>query len=217
MNLRESVKRYYGERISKGEGCCDPSPAALAPSFGCGEPTKFAELKPGERVLDLGSGAGLDCFRAAKAVGNKGYVIGVDMTPEMLKRAKQGAQKLSLHNVEFREGFIEDLPVAAASIDVVISNCVINLSTEKPKVFSEIHRILKPGGHLIVSDILRNGPGLTVIQEAAWCACEDGAEPAETYKQHLQTAGFAAISIDPAAPEVMAGDTYSALIHAAKP
>lgn len=220
MDLPTAIKHYYGRRVTNGKGCCGPAPmiqGLAVPSFGCGEPTVFAALSPGERVLDLGSGAGLDCFRAAEAVGPQGQVIGVDMTPAMLRRARQGAAKLGLANVEFREGLIERLPVDDASIDVVISNCVINLSTDKAQVFAEAYRVLKPGGRLRVSDMLRSGPRLTVVNEAGWCACEDGAEPPEVYRGLLKAAGFIDIAIDPPGAEVLPGDTYSARVSAQKP
>lgn len=220
MDLPTAIKRYYDRSVSQGDGCCGPVPTIQGlkvPSFGCGEPTVFAALAPGETVLDLGSGAGLDCFRAAEAVGPQGQVIGVDITPAMLRRARQGAAKLGLTNVEFREGLIERLPVEDASIDVVISNCVINLSTDKARVFADAYRVLKPGGRMRVSDMLRNGPRLTAVSEAGWCACEDGAEPPEVYRELLKAAGFIDIAIDPPGAEVLPGATYSARIAAQKP
>ena len=125
--------------------------------LGCGNPISKAELKPGEIVLDLGSGAGFDAFLAAKRVGESGKVIGVDMTLEMIEKAKVNAGKLNISNVEFRLGEIEKIPVSESSVDVVISNCVINLSPDKPAVFKEIHRTLRLGGRIIISDILRSG------------------------------------------------------------
>lgn len=125
--------------------------------LGCGNPISLADLKPGETVLDLGSGAGFDAFLAARRVGASGKVIGVDLTPEMVHKAGENAEKLSISNVDFRLGKIEELPVSDSSVDVVISNCVINLSPDKSAVFAEIHRSLRPGGRIIISDVLRSG------------------------------------------------------------
>jgi len=125
--------------------------------LGCGNPISIADLQPGETVLDLGSGAGFDAFLAAKRVGESGKVIGMDMTPEMVRKARKNAENLNISNVDFRLGKIEELPVSDSSVDVVISNCVINLSPDKSAVFGEIYRSLKPGGRVIISDILRSG------------------------------------------------------------
>ena len=168
-------------------------------SYGCGDPITLASLQPGQTVLDLGSGAGLDCFFAAKKVGEKGHVIGVDMTPEMIERARFSAKRLNLTNVEFRQGYLEDLPVDSNTVDVIISNCVINLSPDKSKVFGEAFRVLKPGGKLAVSDIVTDGPLPESIKQSlsAWAGCVAGAVEAEVYIGMMKSAGFTDISIKP--------------------
>lgn len=146
-----------GKALDYAEKDLSLAPGEANLGLGCGNPISKAELKPGEIVLDLGSGAGFDAFLAAKQVGESGKVIGVDMTPEMVAKANTNGANLNMSNVEFRLGEIEKLPVSDSSVDVVISNCVINLSPDKPAVFREIHRTLRPGGRIIISDILRSG------------------------------------------------------------
>jgi SAM-dependent methyltransferase len=146
-----------GKALDYAEKDLSLAPGEANLGLGCGNPISRAELKPGETVLDLGSGAGFDAFLAAQRVGESGKVIGVDMTPEMVEKAGINAAKLNISNVEFRHGEIEKLPLEDLSVDVVISNCVINLSPDKSTVFKEIHRTLKPGGRIIISDILRSG------------------------------------------------------------
>jgi len=146
-----------GKALDYAEKDLSLAPGEANLGLGCGNPISKAELKPGEIVLDLGSGAGFDAFLAAQRVGESGKVIGVDMTHEMIEKARFNAEKLNVSNAEFRQGEIEKLPVPDSSVDVVISNCVINLSPDKSAVFKEIHRTLKPGGRIIVSDILRSG------------------------------------------------------------
>jgi len=165
--------------------------------LGCGNPVALASLKPGEAVLDLGSGAGFDCFLAASRVGNTGKVIGVDMTPEMLERARENARKGNYLNVEFRLGEIENLPVADNSVDVIISNCVINLSPDKSRVFSEAYRVLKPGGRLMVSDIVLTGELPESIREsvAAYAGCIAGASLKPDYLKYIESAGFKDITV----------------------
>ena len=150
-------------------------------------------------MLDLGSGGGLDCFLAAKKVGERGYVIGVDMTPEMLAKARASAARMGVTNVEFRQGFLEDLPVDDNSIDVIISNCVINLSPEKDKVFSEVFRVLRSGGKLAVSDIVTDGPLPDAIKQSLsmWAGCVAGAVDANDYIAMMEAAGFTDISVTP--------------------
>ncbi len=170
-----------------------------AVSYGCGDPITLASLEPGQTVLDLGSGAGLDCFFAAKKVGETGRVIGVDMTPEMIERAQSSAKRLNIQNVDFRQGYLEDLPVEPDTVDVIISNCVINLSPDKSKVFTEAFRVLKPGGKLAVSDIVTDGPLPDAIKKSlsAWAGCVAGAVEADEYIGMMESVGFTDISVVP--------------------
>ena len=160
--------------------------------LGCGNPTALASLKEGEWVLDLGSGAGIDCFLAANRVGPSGRVIGVDMTPEMIERARQNARKQDYRNVEFRLGEIENLPLADSCIDVAISNCVINLTPDKGRAFHEIFRVLKPGGRMIISDIVLTQSLPEVFMESieAYVGCVSGALPRETYIETIRSSGL---------------------------
>lgn len=166
--------------------------------LGCGNPTAILALKLGQRVLDLGSGAGIDCFLAAKKVGAKGSVIGVDMTPQMLSKARENAQKGGYSNVEFRLGEIEHLPVADNTVDVVISNCVINLAPEKGQVYREAFRVLRPGGKLAVSDVVATRP-ITEKERAdptLWSSCSSGALEVKVVRSLLRRAGFTDIRVD---------------------
>lgn len=167
--------------------------------LGCGNPTSIASLKPGETVLDLGSGGGFDCFLAAKAVGNTGKVIGVDMTAEMVGKARQNALKGEFYNVEFRLGEIEHLPVGDNSVDVIISNCVINLSPDKPQVFKEAFRALKKGGRLAISDVVATAPLPAEVQSdlALYTGCIAGASPIDDLEEMMKAAGFSDIRIAP--------------------
>jgi SAM-dependent methyltransferase len=169
--------------------------------LGCGNPQAIASLKQGETVLDLGSGGGFDCFLAAKAVGESGRVIGVDMTADMVSKARQNAEKMGAKNVEFRLGEIEHLPVADASVDVIISNCVINLSPEKINVFREAFRVLKPGGRLAISDVvaLQTLPDEIRNDLSLISGCVGGTENVEDIAKMLQDAGFKEINIQPKA------------------
>ncbi|MCJ7531818.1 MAG: arsenite methyltransferase [Anaerolineales bacterium] len=168
-------------------------------SMGCGDPVTLASLQPGQIVLDLGSGGGIDCFLAAKAVGESGHVIGVDMTPEMLEQARANKAKLGVDNIEFRLGEIEHLPAADDSVDVIISNCVINLSPDKPQVFREAHRVLKPGGRLAVSDIVTDGalPDKVKSSLSAWAGCIASALQAKDYLAAIEAAGFIDVELKP--------------------
>ncbi|MCA9958195.1 MAG: arsenite methyltransferase [Anaerolineales bacterium] len=198
-------------------------------SLGCGDPITLAQLEAGQTVLDLGSGGGIDCFMAARQVGPGGHVIGVDMTPAMLEKARRNQEKIGLTNVEFREGQIEDLPVADETIDVIISNCVINLSPDKTAVFREAYRVLKPGGRIAVSDMVTQGH-FTAAERAnmaAWTGCITGAEDVAVYMDMMRAAGFTEILIrDKAAPDVAVGNVtahtgtakvFSARVTAVKP
>ena len=213
--VHDVVKSGYAEVARQGGGCCgadassaheetaaligyaeqDITGAAAEANLGlgCGNPTALASLKPGETVVDLGSGAGFDALLSAEKLGPEGRFIGVDMTPEMLERARTNAVNAGYaRTVEFREGLIENLPVASSSVDVVISNCVINLSPDKGQVFREAYRVLKPGGRLAVSDIVLSKPLPPDVAEVAesWVACVGGALVADEYFGHIRAAGF---------------------------
>ena len=187
--------------ISKNIGYTDADvnsvPDGANLGLGCGNPIALASLKEGEVVLDLGSGAGFDCFLAAPRVGPKGKVIGVDMTPEMLDKARENARKGNYKNVEFRLGEIENLPVADNSVDVIISNCVINLSQDKTRVFQEAYRALKPGGRVMVSDIvlLADLPESILSSIEAYVGCIAGASKKSDYLDSIQAAGFKDVKV----------------------
>jgi ubiquinone/menaquinone biosynthesis C-methylase UbiE len=224
--IRSQVRHHYGKMAERpadkaASGCCGPEEDCASPdlelasmlyatedvaslpeevttlSAGCGDPVTLASLQPGQTVVDLGSGGGIDCFLAAKRVGETGKVIGIDMTPQMLDRARANKAKLGVENVDFRLGEIEHLPVPDETADVVISNCVINLSTDKPQVFREAFRVLKPGGTFAVSDIVTDGPLPDVIVEslAAWYGCVAGALDQVDYIAALEEAGFADVEL----------------------
>lgn len=168
-------------------------------SLGCGDPVTLAELQPGQTVLDLGSGGGIDCFLASAKVGPTGKVIGIDMTEEMLDTARSNQAKLGIENVEFRLGEIENLPIIDNTVDVIISNCVINLSSDKLKVFQEAFRVLKPGGKFAVSDIVTDGclPEDVIKDLTAWASCVGGALNIDDLVQMMKTAGFINIHVEP--------------------
>jgi SAM-dependent methyltransferase len=216
---RDIVREHYANVSTKNSscapGCCGPmaSGQSLALGYtdadlaavpegadlglGCGNPNAIAALKTGETVLDLGSGGGFDSFLAARAVGPTGRVIGVDMTPEMITRARDNARKIEANNVEFRLGEIEHLPVADQSVDAILSNCVINLSPEKEAVFREALRVLKPGGRLAISDVVAIAPIPPALQAqaAALAGCIAGAMPVDELKQTLARVGFVSIEV----------------------
>ncbi len=232
VDIRSEVRKHYGKAArehqpaSKGCGCggeatdamvkmlydtpaLNDVPADVANfSMGCGDPITLAGLQPGQTVLDLGAGGGLDCFLAAKKVGETGHVIGVDMTAEMVEKARANQARMGVKNVDFRLGEIEHLPVADASVDVIISNCVINLAPEKSQVFKEAFRVLRPNGKLAVSDIVTDQPLPEKVRQnlKAWAGCVAGALDVDAYKQLLEQAGFVDVQItsEPPDPEMVA-------------
>ncbi|MFK0107915.1 arsenite methyltransferase [Streptomyces sp. NPDC091217] len=242
-DLRETVRRRYAAAAMKvAEGstaCCGPEPVevdenfgsglyatderatlpaeAVAASLGCGNPTVVAELREGERVLDLGSGGGIDVLLSARRVGPTGKAYGLDMTEEMLALALANARKAGATSVEFLKGTIEAIPLPANTIDVVISNCVINLSVDKPAVFAETFRVLRPGGRIGVSDVVADD-ALTPEQRAErgdYVSCIAGALSFAEYRAGLEAAGFSGIDITPTHP--VANGMHSAIIRATKP
>jgi arsenite methyltransferase len=214
--MRKMVREGYG-KIAKADNCscgcgCGPNvsenigysseelesvPDAADLNLGCGNPVALASLKKGETVVDLGSGGGLDCFLAAKKVGVTGHVIGVDMTAEMLDKARDNCGREGYKNVEFRLGEIENLPIGNATVDVIISNCVINLSTNKQRVFNEAFRVLKPGGRLMISDmvLLNKLPEKVKNSVQAYVGCISGAEMKSDYVKMIKKAGFKQVKI----------------------
>lgn len=221
QTIKAAVRKRYADAVTQNQGCCralargscSPAETSLQSGYadqdlqaapeganlglGCGNPVAMASLKPGETVLDLGSGAGFDAFLASRRVGPEGRVIGVDMTPEMIERATALARKHGYANVEFRLGDIENLPVADGSVDAIISNCVVNLSTDKARVFREAHRVLRPGGRLLVADMVLARPLPEAIRQDldAFGACVAGAMLKTEYLAAIQTAGFSRVSI----------------------
>jgi trans-aconitate methyltransferase len=173
--------------------------AAVLASLGCGNPTALAELKPGETVLDLGSGGGIDVLLSAKRVGPAGKAYGLDMTDEMLSLARENQRQAGVENVEFLKGEIENIPLPDNSVDVIISNCVVNLSADKDRVLREAFRVLKPGGRFAVSDVVTRGEMLAEVRESAllWVGCVAGALEEKQYEHKLAAAGFGQIDIEP--------------------
>ena len=240
IELRETVRDRYAEAArSVDDGCCAsayetntsnfgrdlyptkdivnvPAGASDA-SLGCGNPTAVADLAEGETVLDLGSGAGIDVLLSAERVGPTGFAYGVDMTDEMLDLARRHAREAGATNVEFRKGYIEDIPLDEASVDVVISNCVINLAADKSLVFGEMFRVLRPGGRIGISDVVAAN-SLDPVDRAErgnWVGCVAGALSFTEYEEGLKTAGFANIEITPT--HDVADGMHSAIVRAKKP
>ncbi len=265
-DIKQVVKQKYGEAAlrvkSGGSSCCGATPGtgcadpitsdlydasqigqipeeALLASLGCGNPTALAQLKPGETVLDLGSGGGIDVLLSARRVGASGKAYGLDMTDEMLALANENKRKSGIENVEFLKGEIENIPLPENSVDVIVSNCVINLSADKDKVLREAFRVLKPGGRIAVSDIVTRGEMLPEIRQSvlAWVGCIAGALEENEYRAKLVAAGFEQIGIEPTriyqaedarellsgpvvvnlTPEQVDGKFMSAFIRAVKP
>ncbi len=235
---RRKVREHYARAITERTGCCpDEAPPSVerlgyapgdielisvdAPSFGCANPVALADLRPGEVVLDLGSGAGLDALLSARRVGPRGRVYGLDMTLEMLERARANAAGAGAGNAEFLEGTLEAIPLPDESVDVIISNCVINLSPDKPRALREAFRVLRRGGRLAIADMVRDdgarrspsAPG-----DADWCACVGGALTKREYGRQLRDAGFTGVTVEmvESAPFVL-GDARSAFIRAERP
>ena len=220
--IKESVRQHYADRIRTDESCCSSltccpdtktdSPAekngyteaqissiptdAAEHSFGCGNPLEYMDVQEGDVIVDLGSGAGIDVLLASHLVGESGRAIGIDMTPEMIERAQQNAEEAGAKNVDFRLGEIESMPVEDESVDWIISNCVICLSPDKNKVFEEAYRVLKPGGKLVVSDMVANNmPRWARAAVSAWVSCISGALPEDQYLDSMRQAGFESVQV----------------------
>jgi arsenite methyltransferase len=244
--LRDQVRQRYAaaaKAVPEGmaandwdalSGCCEPGDglgeqlydiaersevpdAAVLASLGCGNPTAVADLRDGETVLDLGSGGGIDVLLSAKRVGPGGKAYGLDMTDEMLELARANADKAGAVNVEFLKGYIENIPLVDASVDVVISNCVINLSTDKPKVLAEMFRVLRPGGRIGLSDVVAADELTTAdrVERGSHVGCIAGALSFEEYRTGLIGAGFTDVTIEPT--HEMADRMYGAIVRARKP
>ena len=200
--IKSAVRKRYGELATLNESCCDSScctatekganipSEALQVGASCGSPLTHTNVEEGQVVLDLGSGGGIDVFQASKLVGQKGKVIGLDATPEMIFRARETAKKYDYRNVEFRLGEIEHMPIESNFVDLVISNCVLNLVPDKRSAFKEIYRVLKPGGKISVSDMVATQEAKKIIQPDEWAACIAGAVTFEEYKGILEETGF---------------------------
>lgn len=238
-DIRDYVRRRYGELAVQSSrpgrsNCCSPQcpgpegvgysaedlrtvpDSAVSAGAGCGNPTALAVIREGDLVLDLGSGGGIDVFLAAEKAGASGHVIGVDMTPEMIELARANAEKIGASTVEFRRGEIENLPVESETVDVILSNCVINLSPCKERVFAEAFRVLKPGGRLVISDVVcrEDLPPESRENLAEWARCAGGVIPEDRYLGLLRQAGFRAVEVLSRAPFE---GLWSACIQAEKP
>lgn len=235
--VREQVRSRYAQAATDAAagGCCGPTDAscgaglypaddtaglpitAVNASLGCGNPLRVADLRPGETVLDLGSGGGIDVLLSARRVGPSGHVYGLDMTEEMLELARRNAAQAGASNVEFRKGHIEDIPLPDSSVDVIISNCVINLSPDKPAVFGEMFRVLRPGGRVGVSDVVaedRLGPAERA-ERGDWAGCVAGALSRSEYADGLAAAGFVDVEVTFIDP--VADGLHSAIVRATRP
>lgn len=230
QNIKAEVQKKYAAVATQSTGCCSSdcctSDAEMLIDYGalntevveganlglgCGIPTRYAAIQPGHTVLDLGSGAGIDVFLAARTVGDSGRAIGVDMTPEMIARAEDNARKGGYHNVEFRLGDIEALPVDSASVDVVLSNCVINLVPDKARVFGEIHRVLRADGRFSISDVVSYGdlPESVRKDVELWTGCIAGAVDREEYLQLIRDTGFVDVQVNAEVPyDYLKGEDY---------
>jgi SAM-dependent methyltransferase len=236
LELREDVRRHYARAATAvDDSCCGPDAgggfgaelydalqrdelpeAAVLASLGCGNPTAVADLREGQTVLDLGSGGGIDVLLSAKRVGPAGKAYGLDMTEEMLELARGNAREAGATNVEFLKGYIEEMPLPDETVDVIISNCVINLSTDKPRVFAEMHRVLRPGGRIGVSDVVADD-ALTTEERAergSYVGCIGGALSFREYEDGLRAAGFSDIEVTPTHEPVPG--MHSAIVKATK-
>lgn len=239
--LKEMVRQKYSEIALQdkatnessccGSGCCSDEVYNIMSDdystlegynadadlgLGCGLPTQFAQIRKGDVVIDLGSGAGNDCFIARAETGETGKVIGIDFTEAMIRKARENAEKLQLHNVEFRQGDIEQMPVSADTADVVVSNCVLNLVPNKANVFKEIYRVLKPGGHFCISDIVLTGELPQKLQEAAemYAGCVAGAIQKDDYLGIIAEAGFVGVAVQKEKTIVIPDDILSGYLDA---
>jgi len=229
--IKMQVREHYAARVAAGGGCCGEGDASCCatssaetiegfdgPSLGCGTPLQYAAVQAGETVVDLGSGAGRETLLAAREAGPSGRAVGIDMTPEMIDKARENARRTGAGNAEFRLGEIEHLPLGDGETDVVISNCVINLVPDKPAAFMEAFRVLRPGGRMVISDIVSNGPLPQAIRTSmeAWAGCVAGALDVDEYLEAIRGAGFTDVEmIEPTGHSAL--PIFSATIRAYKP